>query len=212
MAHTIRHRPANRSRRSKRELRRLHLRITWYAQVCECCGLALWGRRYTNAALQRVCRDCFLCGLPASESLPSPDSAMASSRLTKESEYMSTATQETGLVPYSFTGITDYPRSQQVLTVPGQAQGVYITLVCRQADSQGYIHRTSDNFQFILDKMMGWFRDRDEVELIDHGISDKVGQGYIILEWIECEVDPLFLAILRDEDTVEDYTVYTRDL
>jgi hypothetical protein len=60
--------------------------------------------------------------------------------------------------------------------------------------------------------MIGWFRDRDEIELIDHGISDKVGRGYIILEWTECEVDPLFLAILRDEDTVEDYTVYIRDL
>jgi len=97
-------------------------------------------------------------------------------------------------------------------TFPGQAQGVYITLVCRQADSQGNMHRTSDNFQFILDKMIGWFRGRDEIELIDHGISDKLGQGYIILEWTECEVDPLFLAILRDEDTVEDYTVYIRDL
>jgi hypothetical protein len=125
---------------------------------------------------------------------------------------MATPPQEMGLVPYTFNGITEYPRSQQVPATPGQAQGVYITLVCRQADSQGNIHKTSDNFQFILDKMIGWFRDRDEIELIDHGISDKLGRDYIILEWTECEVDPLFLAILRDEDTVEDYTVYIRDL
>ncbi len=78
MAHTIRHRPANRTRRSKREMRRLSLWVALHAQVCECCGLALWGRCYTNAALQRVCRDCFLTGLPASESIPSPDSSMAS--------------------------------------------------------------------------------------------------------------------------------------
>lgn len=106
---------------------------------------------------------------------------------------------EMGLVPYSFCGITEYPRSQQVPTVPGQTQGVSIVL-------------NSTDSQFILNKIIGWFRDRDEVELVDHGVTDKLGRGYIILEWIECVVDPLFLAILRDEDTVEDYTVYIRDL
>jgi hypothetical protein len=53
-------------------------------------------------------------------------------------------TQE--IVPYSFTGITEYPRSQQVPATPGQAQGVYITLVCRQTDRQGDNHLTSTNF------------------------------------------------------------------
>jgi hypothetical protein len=62
MAHTIRYRPAPGTRRSRLELR---LWLALHAQVCECCGLALWGRRYTNAALQRVCRSCFLTGLPA---------------------------------------------------------------------------------------------------------------------------------------------------
>lgn len=106
---------------------------------------------------------------------------------------------EMGLVPYTFNGITEYPRSQQVPTIPGQAQGIYITL-------------TSTDFQFILNKITGWFRDRDEVELVDHGVSDKQGLGYIILEWTECEVDQLFCDILRDEEIVADYTVYTRDL
>ncbi len=106
--------------------------------------------------------------------------------------------QQMALIPSSFMGVTEYPRSQPV-TLPGQAQGVYITLA-------------STDFQFILNKIIGWFRDRDEVELIDHGISDKVGCGYIILEWTECEVDQLFCDILRDEEIVADYTVYTRDL
>ena len=106
---------------------------------------------------------------------------------------------EMGVVPYhSFGGVIEYPRSQLV-TLPGQAQGVYITLA-------------STDFQFILNKIVGWFRDRDEVELIDHGISDKQELGYIILEWFECEVDQLFCDILRDEEIVADYTVYTRDL
>jgi len=106
---------------------------------------------------------------------------------------------EMGVIPYSFNGITEYPRSQQLPAIPGQAQGVYIIL-------------TSTDFQFILNKMIGWFSERDEVKLVDFGASDKLGRGYIMLEWTECEVDPLFLAILRDEETVADYTVYTRDL
>src|SRR5215472_10070646 len=103
------------------------------------------------------------------------------------------------MIPYSFTDVATLPQSPQGVTLPGQVQGVYITL-------------TSTDIQFILNKIIGWFRDRDEVELIDHGVTDKLGLGYIILEWIECEVDRLFLAILRDEETVEDYTVYTRNL
>lgn len=101
------------------------------------------------------------------------------------------------IVPHSFQ-IATLPRSQ-VAALPGQTQGVYIAL------------ESPDN-QFILNKIIGWFRDRDEVELIDHGITDKLNSGYIILEWNEYEVDRLFLAILRDEETVADYTVYTRDL
>lgn len=102
------------------------------------------------------------------------------------------------IVPSSFS-LATLPPSPQTTVLPDQAQGVYITL-------------TSPDYQFILNKMIGWFRDRDEVELIDHGTSDKVGLGYIILEWEGRDVDPLFLAILRDEETVADYTVYTRDL
>jgi hypothetical protein len=106
--------------------------------------------------------------------------------------------EQQGLVPYSFSGVTDYQRAPQT-TLPGQAQGVYISLI-------------STDIRFILNKIVGWFRDRDEVELVDHGISDKRELGYIIVEWYECAVDQLFLAILRDEELVEDYTLYTRDL
>ncbi len=105
------------------------------------------------------------------------------------------------VIPYTFnpTNITTIPRPQQGVTLPDQVQGVYITLV-------------STDYQFFLNKIVGWFSDRDEVDLVDHGTSDKVGLGYIILEWDECEVDQLFTAILRDEEIVADYTVYTRDL
>lgn len=102
------------------------------------------------------------------------------------------------IVPYSFN-IATLPQSLQGRPLPGQAQGVYIAL-------------GSSDYQFILNKIIGWFRDFDEVELIDHGITDGKGLGYIILEWAEREVDQLFLAVLRDEETVADYSVYTRDL
>jgi hypothetical protein len=59
---------------------------------------------------------------------------------------------------------------------------------------------------------MSWFAGRDEIDLVDTGLSDKVGLGYLILEWDECEIDTLFLAILRDEEIVADYTTYIHDL
>ncbi|SRR5712691_5674676 len=102
------------------------------------------------------------------------------------------------IVPYTFNSVV-LPQPPPGSTLPSQAQVVYITLV-------------STDYQFILNKIVGWFSDRDEVELVDHGVSDKLNQGYILLEWTERAVDQLFLAILRDEETVADYTVYTRDL
>ncbi len=103
------------------------------------------------------------------------------------------------IVPYSF-GITEYPQSQpQLPTIPGQAQGVYITL-------------HPDVLDDISAKIMGWFTGRAEIDVVDVGTSDKAGLGFMIIEWIEREIDPLFLAILRDEELVADYTVYGRTL
>ena len=101
------------------------------------------------------------------------------------------------IMPYSFD--TDYPQAGRALVVPGQAQGVYITL-------------HPDVLDDISEKIMGWFDGRGEVNIVDIGVSDKRGLGFLIIEWFECEIDPLFLAILRDEETVGDYTVYGRNL
>ncbi len=98
-----------------------------------------------------------------------------------------------------FSDVKEYPRSHQVSSLPGQVQGVYITLSTEVLDA------TSARFT-------GWFYGREEVAIVDEGTSDKQGIGFILMEWIECEIDPLFLAILRDEELIEDYTAYGRDL
>jgi hypothetical protein len=34
----------------------------------------------------------------------------------------------------------------------------------------------------------------------------------ILMEWSECDVDPLFLAILNDEEAIADFTLFARTL
>jgi len=69
-----------------------------------------------------------------------------------------------------------------------------------------------DFYQMLLEKIAGWFDGRAEVSLTDHGTTDKQGLGFLVLEWQGYEIDPLFLAILRDEEAVEDYTIYSREV
>jgi hypothetical protein len=100
------------------------------------------------------------------------------------------------IVPsYSFQS-PDLPAPQAVAQ-PGMFQGVYFS-----------IH--PDQLEWIIGKIENWFADRDEIVLIDYGISDKQEVGIVILEWDGFEIDPLFLAILRDEEVVTDYCVYNR--
>lgn len=101
------------------------------------------------------------------------------------------------IIPEGFQRDTLPPSSSADL--PGQAQGVFFTLELE-------IHEA------LLKKIEGWFEGRNEVVLVDYGTTDKEGFGYIILEWEECEVDSLLLAILRDEPMVIDFTTYTRDI
>src|SRR5258705_7193327 len=61
-----------------------------------------------------------------------------------------------------------------------------------------------DNFDFILTKIEAWFDERDEIILIDNDLSSKQELAFIILEWQGCDIDPLFLAILREEDVIID--------
>src|SRR4051794_186070 len=87
------------------------------------------------------------------------------------------------------------PATQQPLE-PGEIQGVYFSMA-------------KDNYsEQLFSKIEGWFEDRSEVVVVDYGTTDKLDLAYIMIEWVGFEVDDLFIAILRDEDLVEDYTVY----
>jgi hypothetical protein len=105
----------------------------------------------------------------------------------------------TDIVPYPFSEIAEYPRQTQLPATPGQDNGIYITL-------------HPEHRETVLQMIMGWFAGREEIDLVDTGISDKAGLGFIILEWLECEIDTLFLAILRDEEMIADYTTYIHEL
>lgn len=104
-----------------------------------------------------------------------------------------------GLIPYSFDAEYPRPASSSALILPGQVQGIYITLHPDVTDETAA-------------KLERWFADRPEVCIVDVGTSDKQGLGFVIMEWFECEIDQLFLAILNDEETVGDYTLYGRTL
>ena len=90
------------------------------------------------------------------------------------------------------------PATQQPLA-EGQIQGVFFTI------------SPDMPYEQLLEKIEGWFDGRSEVVIVDYGTSDKLDLGYIMIEWLGYEVDDLFIAILRDEDLIEDYTVYTRE-
>jgi len=82
--------------------------------------------------------------------------------------------------------------------LPGIFQGVHFTI-------------DMEHFDWILSKIENWFQNREEIILVDSGAAAKSGLGYIILEWDGCKIDPLFLAILWDEELVQDYTYYERE-
>lgn len=106
------------------------------------------------------------------------------------------------LIPYSINGMTNYPQQSSfvpALTRPGQACGIYIML-------------HPDAIDEVAARFTRWFAGRAEVSVVDVGTSDKVGAGFILMEWMECDIDQLFISILDDEESIADYTLYGRSL
>lgn len=95
--------------------------------------------------------------------------------------------------------IREYAGSGALLPLPGRVQCLYIMVHPESVDE-------------IAERFERWFADRGEVEIVDLGPTDKVQAGFIVMEWIEAQIDPLFLAILKDEEAIADFTVYGRPL
>src|SRR6266700_7836074 len=84
------------------------------------------------------------------------------------------------MVPYSFEGTVQLPPGSAI-AAPGVVNGVDIVV-------ESYEVR-----DWLAQKLSRWFAEREEVAVVDVGFSDKQGTGYLIVEWDESEIDPLFL-------------------
>lgn len=60
----------------------------------------------------------------------------------------------------------------------------------------------------LLERVRAWYADRDEVVLVDFGITDKHELGCIVMEWEGYACDQLFADILRTDPMILDYCVY----
>ena len=96
------------------------------------------------------------------------------------------------LIPYA-------SNAAQRIWTHGTVQGVFIILDMDQQEQ-------------LISKFELWFEARPEVKMVNSGRTDKRYLGCAVLEWQDCAVDPLFIAILRQEPLVHDFVVYTRSL
>lgn len=102
------------------------------------------------------------------------------------------------IVPYSLVDTRALPETQIIsVSTPNIINGIHIVVPVEARD-------------MLIAKLSSWFAGREEISFVDAGVSDKLETGYIILEWLEQEIDQLFIAILRDEDMIVDYTTYIR--
>ncbi len=101
------------------------------------------------------------------------------------------------VVAYSFKSTEVLPAPQNITIQHGEFQCVQFFFPVEQLD-------------WLLARLTRWFEDRDEIILVDSGRSAKSESAFIVMEWDGVQIDPLFLAILRDEDFIEDYAVYSR--
>ncbi len=90
-----------------------------------------------------------------------------------------------------------YVRPETQVAIAG-AQGVFLTLEKEKVDT-------------IVATFLRWFKGRQDVIFVDYGTTDKQDLGFLIMEWLGYEIDPLFLSILDDADFIEDYTAYARE-
>ena len=101
----------------------------------------------------------------------------------------------TELVPYTLKS-AELPESTGADLPEGTYQAVHFTFPVAELGA-------------FLANVERWFVNRDEVILVGHGTTAQ-GVGFIVLEWEECEIDPLFLSVLELDEDIEDYSTYNR--
>jgi len=67
-----------------------------------------------------------------------------------------------------------------------------------------------DDLSFLKGKVDAWFAGCGEIIYVADGDCEKQDLSFMILEWEDCEINPLFLAILRDEEKIDSFSVYFR--
>jgi hypothetical protein len=81
--------------------------------------------------------------------------------------------------------------------LPDQMQGVHFT-VC------------SDDIDRVLKALDRWYEEFEIVVLVATGTTNQ-GMSFVIMEWEGCEIDPEFIEVLENDETVGDFSVYIRD-
>lgn len=99
------------------------------------------------------------------------------------------------LVPF---GVLDFPASATRPLDAGCYQGVHLTCL-------------AENLDQLREFFTEIFEERDEIILVNWGITAKQGHGYMIMEWQECEVDQMFIDMLRTQEVFLDFSLYIRD-
>lgn len=84
--------------------------------------------------------------------------------------------------------------------------------ICPTKWYQGiHIAVRDDSRELLLDKIEVLWVEHEELKLVDQGVTGKTGTGFIVLEWENYTIDAAFLAWLRSEEMIVDFSVYVRD-
>lgn len=99
------------------------------------------------------------------------------------------------LVSYS---ASDFPASATRPLRAGLYQCVHLTCF-------------EENLEPLREFFTELFAERNEIILVNWGVTVKQGLGYMIIEWEEREVDQMMIDMLRTQEVFLDFSLYIRD-
>lgn len=74
-----------------------------------------------------------------------------------------------------------------------------------------YVLLAAEDLEWFITKLDAWFERRDDVGLVGQGEMQKSEQAFILLEWHEHTIDPLFISFLDHDDRIDAYSISTRE-